>query len=184
MVFDQGKMGRSILQQFALGGGRIDLGQMPGIVGASFTQSPLKQLPTQVVQKRGIVSPGGDLQDPAVVNASPLLKAAASQIGKPYVFGSGPDTSSFDCSDLIQWAYKQIGVNLPRDTYHQVHAGRAVDPNKEQLRPGDLVFPSDHHVVMYVGDGKVIAAPHTGTVVQYQPLANFGKLYAVRRIGG
>ena len=74
-----------------------------------------------------------------------------------------------------------MGIQLPRTTYEQVHMGRAVNPDS-QLQPGDLVFPSPHHVVMYVGDGKVIAAPHTGTVVQYQPLAGFGKLYAVRRV--
>lgn len=112
--------------------------------------------------------------------ADRVLAAAHEQVGKPYVFGSGPDTSSFDCSDLIQWAYKQVGIEIPRTTFDQVNVGRPVDP--KNLKPGDLVFPSDHHVVMYVGGGKVIAAPHTGTVVQYQPLSRFGKLYAVRRI--
>ena len=101
-----------------------------------------------------------------------MFSAALTQIGKPYQFGSGPSTASFDCSDLVQWAYKQQGVSLPRDTYHQIHAGRPVG-NVSQLRPGDLIFPSTHHVVMYIGNGKVIAAPHTGTVVQYQPLWKF-----------
>jgi peptidoglycan DL-endopeptidase CwlO len=151
-------------------------------MATSYVQSPLKLAPTEAVQERGIVSPGGDLKDPIGTNASPLLKAAASQIGKAYVFGSGPSTESFDCSDLIQWSYKQIGVNIPRITFDQIKIGRAVDPKKEQLRPGDLVFPSTHHVVMYVGGGKVIAAPHTGTVVLYQPLSRFGELTAVRRI--
>jgi len=183
-VFDPALFSRNLRNQFIAGKGRIDLLGLGQTRQESYVQSPLKQLPTEVVQQKGLVSPGGDLQDPAIVNASPLLKAAASQIGKPYVFGSGPDTSSFDCSDLIQWAYGQIGVKLPRTTFDQIKMGRGVDPNKEQLRPGDLVFPSSHHVVMYVGGGKVIAAPHTGTVVQYQPLSNFGKLYAVRRIGG
>jgi cell wall-associated NlpC family hydrolase len=142
-----------------------------------------KQLPTEAVQQLGLVDPNGHLQDPAGVNTNLAVKAASTQIGKPYVFGSGPSTSSFDCSDLIQWSYKQMGISLPRTTWEQVKIGRAVDPSKG-LQPGDLVFPSPHHVVMYVGNGQVIAAPHTGTVVQYQPISQFGKLYAVRRVLG
>jgi cell wall-associated NlpC family hydrolase len=40
----------------------------------------------------------------------------------------------------------------------------------QKLQPGDIVLPHKGHVVMYVGGGKVIAAPYTGTVVQYQPV--------------
>lgn len=123
-----------------------------------------------VVQEKGIVDPGGSLKyvDLPSGRFGDLVDAAQTQLGKPYVFGSGPDTKSFDCSDLIQWAYKQIGVNLPRVTYDQIKVGRSVKGQK--LQPGDLVFPHSGHVVMYVGNGKVIAAPYTGTVVQYQPV--------------
>ncbi|MCI0440746.1 MAG: C40 family peptidase [Chloroflexi bacterium] len=135
-----------------------------------------------VVQKRGVVDPGGSLKyvDIPPGRLGGVVDAAQSQLGKPYVFGSGPDTKSFDCSDLIQWAYKQVGINLPRVTYDQIRAGRSVKGQK--LRPGDLVFPSRGHVVMYVGNGKVIAAPHTGAVVQMQDLSSFGNLVDVRRI--
>jgi cell wall-associated NlpC family hydrolase len=181
---------QQIMQGFLEGGGKLDLMKMPGILQSSFQATlqaskpaPLKAVPTRQLQQRGVVDPGGDLQDPIEAKANPLLKAAGSQIGKPYVFGSGPSTGSFDCSDLIQWSYKQIGVDLPRTTFDQIKVGKAVDPsNPGNLRPGDLVFPSNHHVVMYVGNGKVIAAPHTGTVVQYQPLSQFGDLLAVRRV--
>ena len=44
------------------------------------------------------------------------VRQAATQLGKPYVFGSGPDTPSFDCSDLVQWSYRQLGISIPRDT--------------------------------------------------------------------
>jgi cell wall-associated NlpC family hydrolase len=100
------------------------------------------------------------------------VKAAASQLGKPYVFGSGPDTSSFDCSDLIQWSYKQIGVNIPRDTYGQM---KVLPPKSwADLQPGDPIYRKNGgHVVLYAGNGKVLAAPHTGANVQYQPLSNF-----------
>lgn len=142
----------------------------------------LKAQRRQVTPDGGFTDPHGTLHSPLATRnpgANRVLMAADSQIGKPYQFGSGPDTRSFDCSDLIQWAYKQIGVELPRDTFHQVNAGR---PVAGPLKPGDLVFPSPHHVVMYVGGGRVIAAPHTGTVVQYQKLSHFGKPYAVRRV--
>jgi cell wall-associated NlpC family hydrolase len=109
-----------------------------------------------------------------------VLGFAASQIGKPYVFGSGPDFKSFDCSDLIQAAYKGIGIKLPRTTFGQIKAGKPVDLHN--IQPGDLVFPSNHHVVLYVGNGKVIAAPHTGALVQYQNLSDFGNPVAIRRV--
>jgi cell wall-associated NlpC family hydrolase len=100
------------------------------------------------------------------------VKKAATQLGKPYVFGSGPDTSSFDCSDLVQWSYRQLGIEIPRDTWGQQKAL----PLKSwrDLQPGDPIYrKSGGHVVIYAGNGQVIAAPHTGTVVQYQPLSNF-----------
>lgn len=115
-----------------------------------------------------------------VQQAGNVIGFAASQIGKPYVFGSGPDFKSFDCSDLIQAAYKQIGISLPRTTYGQIKAGRPV--SLQNIQPGDLVFPSRGHVVLYVGDGKVIAAPHTGALVQYEDLAQFGNPVAIRRV--
>ena len=135
------------------------------------------------MQTRGIVDPGGSLQPVPVGgqhDLSTVLEAAQSQLGKPYVFGSGPSTASFDCSDLVQWAYGQIGVRLPRTTFEQIHAGRSVKWN--DLQPGDLIFPTGHHVVMYVGHGKVIAAPHTGEVVQYQPVTDFSNPVAIRRV--
>jgi len=101
-----------------------------------------------------------------------VLAAAHNQVGKPYVFGSGPDTSSFDCSDLIQYAYKQMGIDIPRVTGDQIKVGQPVKWG--QFKPGDLIFSNGGgHVVMYVGGGKVIAAPRTGTVVQYQPVSQF-----------
>jgi NlpC/P60 family/Transglycosylase SLT domain len=139
-------------------------------------------VPDPVVQKQGIVSPKGSVIRVAVPTgeAQGVIGAAQSQLGKPYVFGSGPDTSSFDCSDLIQWAYAQSGINIPRTTYQQIHVGRGVA--WKDLQPGDLIFPTTHHVVMYVGNGKVIAAPHTGTVVQYQPVSDFSNPVAIRRV--
>lgn len=149
-------------------------------------QAIMRSIDDRGARAAGLVDPRGSLRQVDLAHpeyagkGAAVTKVASQQLGKPYVFGSGPDTSSFDCSDLIQWAYGQLGVKIPRTTFDQIKAGRSVKGQK--LQPGDLVFPSTHHVVMYVGGGKVIAAPHTGTVVQYQPLSRFGPLVDVRRV--
>lgn len=101
-----------------------------------------------------------------------ILQSAHSVVGTPYVWG-GESKKGFDCSGLIQWAYAQHGINLPRTTYQQIKVGKPVQWGK--FRPGDLIFSNFEgpgagptHVVMYVGNGKVIAAPHTGASVEYE----------------
>ncbi|HEY5524404.1 MAG TPA: NlpC/P60 family protein, partial [Clostridium sp.] len=54
-----------------------------------------------------------------------------------------------------------------------IGAGREV--SQSELQPGDLIFPSDHHVQMYIGNGQVIHAPHTGDVVRIAPLGTVMK---------
>ncbi|WP_242613900.1 NlpC/P60 family protein [Actinomadura roseirufa] len=102
--------------------------------------------------------------------AAQALRYAMTKIGRPYVWGAaGPTT--FDCSGLTMWAYKQVGINLPHYTGSQWNAGTRV--SESELQPGDLVFfHSDlHHMGMYVGDGKMLHAPHTGDVVKIAPMA-------------
>lgn len=115
----------------------------------------------------------------AGVNLSnPVVAKAATKLGDRYVYGAtGPST--FDCSGLVQWTYKQLGVNLPRTADEQSRFGSAV--TKAQLLPGDLVFSAGSdgsashpgHVGIYAGGGQVIEAPHTGDVVKYLPLSEF-----------
>lgn len=114
------------------------------------------------------------------------IAAARTQLGKPYVYGgSGPD--SWDCSGLTQWAYRQSGIDLPR-TAAQQYAAVATKISLDQLQPGDLLFwatdlsdpASIHHVAIYLGGGLMLAAPHTGTVVQIQPVYLDGYIGAVR----
>jgi hypothetical protein len=96
-----------------------------------------------------------------------VLAYAQLELGKPYVYGDeGPNT--FDCSGLMQWIYGKVGVKLPRTAHEQQNALPAV----EQPRPGDLVFwgrPA-YHVALYIGDGKVIAAPKPGGKVEVEPV--------------
>jgi hypothetical protein len=102
-----------------------------------------------------------------------------AQLGKPYLWGgAGPD--SWDCSGLVMVAYAQVGVPLEHNAAAQyAETDKAALPldGTTNLEPGDLLFwaydtsdPSTiHHVAIYVGDGEVVDAPHTGTVVQVQP---------------
>jgi cell wall-associated NlpC family hydrolase len=109
------------------------------------------------------------------------LLLALAQIGKPYVWGAtGPST--FDCSGLMQWTWGQLGVHMPRVAADQ--QAWAVPVPISQLLPGDLVFfgSSAHHVGMYVGNGMMVNAPHTGAFVEVAPiwwsdLAGFGRVH-------
>lgn len=95
---------------------------------------------------------------------------ACSQIGKPYVWATaGPRT--YDCSGLMLWAWGQVGVTLEHYTKWQYDETKRV--SKADLQPGDLVFfYSDlHHVGMYVGNGWMVNAPHSGDVVRMAQLA-------------
>lgn len=104
---------------------------------------------------------------------SRALKAvnyAKAQLGKPYIFG-GEGPTGFDCSGLTMMAWSAAGVDLPRIVPDQYNAIRHVA--KSELQPGDLVFfDSLGHEGIYVGGGRFIHAPHTGTDVQYASMSN------------
>jgi cell wall-associated NlpC family hydrolase len=117
--------------------------------------------------------------------ATTAIAAARSMLGRPYQWGAtGP--SRFDCSGLMMWSYARAGDSIPRTSRAQ-YAGLPHVPLAD-LQPGDLVFyatntsnPSTiHHVAMYLGDGLVIHAPHTGDVVRYAPVAMPGLIGAAR----
>jgi cell wall-associated NlpC family hydrolase len=124
-----------------------------------------------------------------------VVNAAKSQLGVPYVWGAGgpggptkalghgtKPLTGFDCSSLVQYAWAKKGVQLPRTTYDQIHAGTGISTkNRSAWRPGDLLFPSTHHVQMYIGNGKVIEAPQTGGHVQV--VSARSSYIAVRRPG-
>ncbi|MFC5723880.1 NlpC/P60 family protein [Streptomyces gamaensis] len=101
--------------------------------------------------------------------AARAVAFAYSALGKPYVWGAtGP--GAFDCSGLTQAAWQAAGVSLPRTTYTQIDAGRRIA--RSQLAPGDLVFfySGVSHVGLYIGDGRMIHAPHPGAPVRIAPI--------------
>ncbi len=122
----------------------------------------------------------GDAMNAAQLTAA--LRAAESRRGLPYVWGAaGPD--AFDCSGLVQWAFAQAGVGMPRVAADQARAGPAVPVS--QLQAGDLLFyhtdPTDpgyiSHVAIYLGNGWMIQAPQPGMDVQVVP-ADFSSQFA------
>ncbi|AXG57102.1 NLP/P60-family protein [Streptomyces lincolnensis] len=112
--------------------------------------------------------------------AMAAFQAAQSQIGKPYVYGA-TGTASYDCSGLTSWAYAQAGVGIPRTSQAQANAGTRIY-SESQLKVGDLViFYGDlHHVGLYAGNGQVLHAPRSGTVVRYESINNMPFQFGVR----
>lgn len=103
--------------------------------------------------------------------ASKVIQIVKSKLGCKYVWGAtGPNT--FDCSGLMQWSFKQIGVKLPRVSREQSVSGQYV--SKANLKPGDLVFFGHpvHHVGMFLGNNEYIHAPQTGDVVKISKLSS------------
>ena len=116
-----------------------------------------------------------------------VLHAAHSQLGVPYLWGGTTPGKGLDCSGLVQYAYAKAGINIPRTTYEQFKKGSKVGWGK--FRPGDLIFSDfegsggPSHVVMYIGNGKVIAAPHTGSHVMIEDVNAFKNYFVgARRI--
>ena len=130
---------------------------------------------------------GGQLPSPNSAQAAVAIAYAKAQLGKPYVWGgNGPD--GYDCSGLVQAAYATAGISLPRTTETQWSVGSPVPA--DQLQPGDLVFfnPGEQvaglpgHVGIYLGDGRMIDAPHTGEFIRIEPVAGFGTYMGARRL--
>lgn len=108
----------------------------------------------------------GASDETARVTAS-VVETALAAMGAPYQWG-GTDGNGFDCSGLIQFAYGQHGIVLPRVSRDQTRMGTALDRRPDALRPGDILgFSADGtstitHVGLYVGDGRFLHSSSTG----------------------
>ncbi|GAA4074642.1 C40 family peptidase [Streptomyces hundungensis] len=103
----------------------------------------------------------------ATGSAAAIVNFALAQVGKAYVSGA-TGSSAYDCSGLVQAAYRQAGIDLPRVSQDQSTAG--TDVSLSNLQPGDILYwggkGSAYHVAIYVGGGNFVGAqnPSTGVV--------------------
>ncbi len=145
---------------------------LPGVAadGLPAVAQPAPQARTDVVPTAAALPVAAPQPVPAAVTAgSSALKAALTRLGRPYRYGaSGP--SAFDCSGLVYWSYRQIGISLPRSSRAMSRVGTPVA--RGALRPGDLVFfyRPVSHVGIYIGDGKVVHASTSGEPVMISPI--------------
>ena len=141
-----------------------------------------------------VTTPDGTTLGPIVAVAAPgpppaagrAVQWALSQVGKPYVYGGvGPD--GYDCSGLVMKAFASLGVTLPRVAQDQYGAGPLV-PAGAPLEPGDVVFfgtpQAITHDGIYVGNGMMVDAPHTGALVRVEPYQWPDYVGATRPVAG
>jgi cell wall-associated NlpC family hydrolase len=102
------------------------------------------------------------------------LKEAQKYTGTAYRYGGSTPQTGFDCSGLVQWAYAKAGIQIPRVTDAQFAAGNGSPVDRENLKPGDLIFfgkPGNiYHVAISMGGDKFLHAPKTGDVVKVASL--------------
>jgi cell wall-associated NlpC family hydrolase len=124
---------------------------------------------------------------PAVPKPTPGQRVAAiavRAVGVPYRWGGASPASGFDCSGLVYWAYGRLGVEVPHSSYALYDRGRYV--TRSRMKPGDVLFFSGlGHVGIYIGRGRMVHAPHSGTNVQIVNLrrSSYGsRIVGVRRL--
>ena len=109
-----------------------------------------------------------------------VVAYARHQVGIAYRWGGTSPATGFDCSGLVYAAYRSIGWKIPRSSWDQLRAGRAV--GFARLRPGDLLFTEGGgHVQLVVSNRTAISAPQTGERVRYVPLAQLRPEFAGAR---
>ena len=146
---------------------------------------PVEPAPPAAIVPSPLPSPA---PPPAAPKPPPVGARAARYarklLGVRYTYGGSSPATGFDCSGLVRYVWEHFGVELPRASYEQFDAGRRVA--RGALRPGDLVFfDGAGHVGLYIGNGRFIHAPHTGTVVSISTLDGpYGVDYdGARRVG-
>jgi len=141
--------------------GATPVAAAPSAVLPGTTGTPIPSLPT-TNGLPGATAVAAQVGKPRY-DTGGALACALAQAGKPYVWGAnGPD--SFDCSSLMQFAYRSIGLEIGRTTYDQ--AGQLQRIPWTNLQPGDMIQPTSEHVVMYIAPNQIIHAPQQGDIVR------------------
>jgi cell wall-associated NlpC family hydrolase len=116
--------------------------------------------------------------------AGQIVAAARNLLGQQVVWGGASPAQGFDCSGLVQYVYRQAGINLPRTADQQFLIGRTVLPGA--LQPGDLVYfttyePGASHVGIYIGNDRFI---HTSFSQNIVAIGDMKDNYFVQRYYG
>ena len=161
------QMGRNFLQKLGLlptPSGYTNNGAIPRVYGRQATEYVIQRAMAQ----RGV----------------PYSWGGGNAAGKSTGIDSGSGTVGFDCSGLILYAFAGVGIKLDHYTGSQYNAGRKIP--SAQARRGDLLFwgpNASQHVALYLGNGEMLEAPYTGSVVKVSPVRTSGMTpYATRLI--
>ena len=126
----------------------------------------------KLLVQKGLVARLGDTIHQATDRAADLMKNAMGALGVPYRLGGTSAETGFDCSGFVVAMFQQtMGLVLPRTAADQAAATAKIE--KAELKPGDLVFFNTmrraySHVGIYMGDGKFIHSPRTGSQVRVE----------------
>ncbi len=161
------------IQEVSAGWAKVTYNGMTGYASLDYIQTGYAAAP-DMPNRSGAISSKGQA----------VVELAKQHLGKAYVYGAtGPN--NFDCSGLVYYVYKQMGVTLNRVAADQMSNGTYVPANA--LQPGDIVgFTNSsgyvNHVGIYAGNGMMIHSPQTGDVVKYESIVTGN--YARRLVGG
>jgi len=135
----------------------------------------VKTKPLTTTQLKFMASPGASKEVRNYAKMTLLVRYLKSRVGRTsYVF-SGDTTRGWDCSGMVRWTYKQLGIILPHSANKQGHLGsRVSNPNV-----GDIVVfayngsTNFYHSAIYIGNNKVINANFGSGTTIVEPLSNY-----------
>lgn len=160
---------------------------LSGCGGSLPTHAPVEEPQARAQPRAPVVVPPPVTQTPqrASPEQSEMLFQVLTSIGVDYKYGGASHATGFDCSGLVAHVFREgYGITLPRNSFGQSQVGHPV--LESELKPGDLVFYNTlnkpfSHVGIYLGDGRFIHAPKTGSAVRIESLKS---AYWVKRWNG
>jgi cell wall-associated NlpC family hydrolase len=146
----------------------------------------------QLLRDKGLVPTAAAVESNPIVNrardvASEMVMSAMNFLGVPYRRGGSSADEGFDCSGFTRHVFEHsLGLLLPRRADEQAQDSSLAKVQREELRPGDLVFFNTmrrafSHVGIYVGDGKFIHSPRAGGEVRIEDMR---QAYWAKRFNG